>query len=98
MERAVLDNFEHFCNQLAVPTPDAGLSQNGWSKPKDMAQLMGYLAFDVMGDICFGRNFGTLTSPKNRDLIGAISDGAQGLNTVSRRSLSSHVIYYVKLV
>ena len=83
MEGAILNNFKCFCDQLAIPTLDA--PQKGWSQPKDMAQLMGYLTFDVMGDICFGRNFETLISTQNRDLIGVISDGAQGLNTVSHR-------------
>ena len=96
MEGAVLDNFQRFCDQLEVPISATNLSGDGWSAPKDMARSMSYLTFDVMGDICFGSNLATLVSTKNRDLIGVISDGAQGLNTVGHLSYPNK--HYVALI
>lgn len=88
MENAVLDAFNQFCDQLSVPEQreislDAWTSNQRWSPPQDMARLMSFMTFDIMGDICFGRNFETLVGEKNRDLIRIISDGAQALNAVS---------------
>lgn len=94
-ENIVHDNFEKFCRQLGVSI-DSQIMQNTvdpnsdaacWSPPRDMSRLMSYLTFDIMGDLCFGRNFETLASAKNRDLIDIIQEGAQGLLAV-RTSLS----------
>lgn len=90
MEGAILDNFQRFYDLLGIPVghedpSNADTARNGWSHPKDMARLMNFLTFDIMGDICFSKNFETLSSTRNRDLINSISDGAHGLNTVGRR-------------
>lgn len=103
MEGAVLENFQRFHDLLAVPVGHEDSShtiaaRNGWSQPKDMARLMDYLTFDIMGDICFSKNFETLISAKNRDLISVISDGAQGLNTVSRQHLPTYATPCMRLI
>ncbi|KAF2233206.1 putative cytochrome P450 monooxygenase [Viridothelium virens] len=90
-ENAVHDNFTRFCSQLGVPTDSEILQSNGnacsdaacWSPPRDIERLLSYLTFDIMGDICFGRNLGTLTSDQNRDLISILPEGAQGLLAVA---------------
>ena len=33
-----------------------------WSKPRNMTQVANFLTFDVLGDLCFGKSFGLLTS------------------------------------
>ena len=37
-----------------------------WSVPKDMGLWANYMSYDVLGELCFGQSFDTLTSPTNR--------------------------------
>ena len=84
METSFLTNVERLEAFLAkqLRTKQVSGGEN-WSEPFDFANLMSYLTFDAMGDICFGHSFNTLQKPDNRYLMGIISDGTQALNTVS---------------
>lgn len=88
LEVPFLVNVERFCSYL-VDSPSG--SEIGiapvWSRPRDIAESMAHLSFDVMGDICFGRSFDMIEKLENRYLIEVTSDGAQGLNIVSKVSL-----------
>ncbi|MCJ1382557.1 hypothetical protein MMC17_005670 [Xylographa soralifera] len=55
---------------------------NGWSSPQDMAQWFNYIAFDLMGEFCFGKSFDMVDKEDNRHIIDIISDGVQCLNIV----------------
>lgn len=44
----------------------ATLENDGWSSPKDMADWANYLTFDVLGDLCFGKPFGLISSNEFR--------------------------------
>ena len=86
-EGAILDNFQRFREQLAVPADlerarGTKYALGEWSPPQDMAQLFSFLTFDIMGNICFGKSLETLLSAENRDLIGLIPDGVQALNAL----------------
>ncbi|MCJ1387185.1 hypothetical protein MMC18_000025 [Xylographa bjoerkii] len=54
----------------------------GWSTPQDMAQWFNYIAFDLMGEFCFGESFDMVDKEDNRHIIDIISDGVQCLNIV----------------
>lgn len=41
-------------------------NSGGWSSPRDMAHWANYLTFDVLGDLCFGKSFGLITSDELR--------------------------------
>ena len=47
-----------------------------WSEPRDLAKSTGYLAFDAMSEIGFGRTLNTIENQENRFPIDVISDGA----------------------
>ena len=47
-----------------------------WSTPKNMAKWSNYMSYDILGDICYGKSFGTLEKEDNRfaiDLVGTSS-------------------------
>ncbi|KAI9842226.1 MAG: hypothetical protein M1837_007371 [Sclerophora amabilis] len=91
MEEAVLQNVRTFCGYLRADknTKDvnsvsstAHHTGGGWAPAKNMANWAGYLSFDTMGDICFGRSYGMMNGDENRYIIDVLADGAQGLNIV----------------
>ena len=87
LEGALLRNVNNFCGQLldGGGHSTAGTkSQDGWSPPREMAELGNCMTFDIMGDFCFGRSFHMTDVADNRYLLDVISDGAQGLNIVSQ--------------
>ncbi|KAF2458928.1 cytochrome P450 [Lineolata rhizophorae] len=88
MEGHILDHVRALCTQLLGATQKTrspqlleekqaeSSSKRGWSAPQNMASWTNYLAFDVMGDLCFGKPFRMLTSPTNRfatDLVASAS-------------------------
>lgn len=66
MEEAVLENIGRFCSRLLAFDGDG---EDEWSRAVDMASLAGYLSFDVMGTVCFGRSFEMLDNPTNRYIL-----------------------------
>lgn len=66
MEQYVLGHVEDLVNRVGevVEKESAGEGEkNGkgdWSKPLDMAAWCNWLVFDIMGDLVFGKSFGTL--------------------------------------
>ena len=47
-----------------------------WSPPRNLAHWTNYLSYDVLGELCYGTSFHTLSSPQNRfaiDLVGLSS-------------------------
>ena len=77
IDQSVNSNLDQLCSTL---TNGDG---SDWSTAFNMSEIMGYLSFDIMGDVCFGRSFGMMAHPENRYIIQVVSDGAQCLNTVS---------------
>lgn len=62
MEQYMLANTRIFCDKLASTT-----------EPLNMAKWCMYLAGDILGDLCFGNSFNTLTSLENRFSLEVIS-------------------------
>jgi cytochrome P450 len=59
-----------------------------WSKPLDMAEWCNWLVFDIMGDLVFGRSFGTLgEKPENRRGIFLLGRAARRNYTVAAMPL-----------
>ncbi|KAI5358294.1 putative cytochrome P450 [Septoria linicola] len=59
MEQYVLGHVEDLVNRVGEGVESSD-SEKGWSKPLDMASWCNWLVFDIMGDLVFGRSFGTL--------------------------------------
>lgn len=60
---SIIENVDRWCDILGQK--DGGKSTT-WSSPKNMATWANYVTFDVLGDLCFGKPFGLLTSTATR--------------------------------
>ncbi|KAB8270076.1 cytochrome P450 [Aspergillus minisclerotigenes] len=67
MEPHVLSAIRDWCHALGDGTQENPCSSavDGWSKPRDMAHWSACMVFDVLGEICFGKSFGTSSSDEN---------------------------------
>ncbi|KAI0141897.1 isotrichodermin C-15 hydroxylase [Xylariaceae sp. FL1272] len=70
MERYVLANVRSFCEQIGMGASD---DRKGWTIAKNMSDWCNYLAFDILGDLCFGKAFHMLEMPDNRYALDLIS-------------------------
>jgi len=84
LEQYVLGHVQDLVDRIAgvVATADAPAGSmeksRGWSAPCDMAQLCNWLVFDIMGDLVFGKSFGTLGEhPENREGIRLLGRAAR---------------------
>lgn len=73
MEKYVIDKVQTFCRVLPQASFDLLSAQHGkmeetneWSVSKNMADMCDWFAFDVMGELAFGKSFDMLDSPQNR--------------------------------
>ena len=89
MEELVLRNVRKFCVQLGETSQTSVDVKSGsdrvprWSQPKNMTDWSDYLAFDIMGDICFSGGFNMLGEATNRYILRVLPEGVNGLNIVS---------------
>lgn len=60
LEEYMIQNIELWCTLLT--------EGEGWSEVKDMSRWSNYLTFDILGELCFGKSFGLMTSPAQRYL------------------------------
>ncbi|MCJ1247414.1 hypothetical protein MMC30_004628 [Trapelia coarctata] len=54
-----------------------------WSSKRDMADWSDYLAFDVMGTLCFGKSFEMLDKDTNHYILDTLRDATSGLHTIA---------------
>ncbi|KAJ9617830.1 hypothetical protein H2204_013413 [Knufia peltigerae] len=59
LEKFVLANIREWCGYMAEPKEN-GEKDLQWGKERDMAQWSTNLAFDVLGDLCFGKSFNAM--------------------------------------
>lgn len=80
METNVLAHVRQFCSNLGeVTAPTAAYSDDGpqWTLAKNITYQANYMTFDVMGDLCFGKSFNMLSSPRNRFAIDLITNATR---------------------
>ncbi|KAI4286930.1 MAG: hypothetical protein L6R35_003810 [Caloplaca aegaea] len=67
LEPFILANIDVFCDRMMTAETNGAYSFTGtdWSAPRDIAHWTNCLSFDIIGDICYGKSFETLTSTKN---------------------------------
>jgi hypothetical protein len=96
MEKYVLDKIRTFCRVLPQSQSDVtggslSHSEGGsWSEAKNMADFCDWLAFDIMGELAFGKSFDMLESPNNRFASTLVGNAAHRhlivmLTSVARR-------------
>lgn len=72
MEKYVIDKVQTFTRVLPQAPFDLLNARHSsgeteeWSVSKNMADMCDYLAFDIMGELAFGKSFDMLESPNNR--------------------------------
>lgn len=71
MEKYVLEKVRTFCRALPTTQFDfmdvqKSSGEKDWSSPKNMGEYSDWLAFDVMGELAFGKSFDMIERPDNR--------------------------------
>lgn len=61
-EGFILQNIETFCEVIGPASDEV----NAWSHPRDMSHHATYFAYDVMGDLVFGKRFDCMISSEHR--------------------------------
>lgn len=79
MENHILAHVRSFCANLGASTNlgHTAIEEKGWTPAKNISDQTNYMAFDVMGDLCFGKAFGMLERPDNRFAIDLISNATK---------------------
>lgn len=81
MEGLMLENIRSFCDQLVDvkrrSADDAAASE--WSAGRNMTKLLARVTFDIVGDLCFGRNWNVIKSERNRSFLDIIPEGTAGM-------------------
>ncbi|TVY75627.1 Cytochrome P450 monooxygenase apf7 [Lachnellula suecica] len=78
--KSINESIHRNLDRLCATLTDGDGSE--WSAATNLSEILSYLSFDIMGDVCFGRSFKMIEDPENRYMIKVISDGAQCLNTL----------------
>ena len=83
MERYITGNVDVACSLIREDVKRAADGDGrgekpagGWSVPRNVARWADWLAFDIMGDLVFGRAFGMLENPQNRFAVDLVSSAA----------------------
>jgi len=82
MEKYIVWEINEFCRAILDRTtgtsrdPHPSEASEGWSPAKNMAQLCDWLAFDIMGNLVFGKAFGMLERSDNRFAADLVSSAA----------------------
>lgn len=78
MEDVMLLHVRQLCAVLAGEHPNGNGHSGGETKRKsgevvrNMADWFGYLTYDVMGELCFGKSYDMLVSNSRRHMIGLV--------------------------
>lgn len=57
---------------------------DGWTSPRDMSQWSAFLTLDVLGELVFGKSFGTVSSSENRYFIGVLAQSVRVRNAIGQ--------------
>jgi cytochrome P450 len=78
MERYITGNVDVACSLIRddVERAGGGSEKAALSVPRNVARWADWLAFDIMGDLVFGRAFGMLENPQNRFAVDLVSSAA----------------------
>jgi hypothetical protein len=88
---ALIENTRIFCQIVAKSSsssiypsssPEVQDTKLEWGSPCNLSELMGFLTYDIMGDVVFSTSFNMQTSEDNRFYMSISRDALHGLNTV----------------
>jgi cytochrome P450 len=84
LEQYVLGHVQDLVDRIDEAVKSAEPEKAQWSDPLDMASWCNWLVFDIMGDLVFGRSFGTMgEKPENRRGIFLLGRAARRNYTVA---------------
>lgn len=84
LEFYVLQHVQDLVDRIGMAVTRPGVEKQGWSRELDMQKYCNWLVFDIMGDLVFGKSFGTLGEiPENREGIRLLSRAARRNYTVA---------------
>lgn len=84
LEQYVLGHVEDLVDRIGTVIQVAGADKQQWSTKLDMSKYLNWLVFDIMGDLVFGKSFGTLgEKPENREGIRLLGRAARRNYTVA---------------
>ena len=78
MEEAMLIHVRQFCAAMSGDLPEENGHVGGEKGKGDgavvrnMADWFGYLAYDVMGELCFGKSYDMLVNSSRRHMVGLV--------------------------
>lgn len=79
----ILSTVDLWCRELGRGVKD----EQGWTKPLDMHQWVGFNVFDSLGEMLFGESFHTISSEQNRWYIPTLSEAVYVRNLVGHMPL-----------
>jgi hypothetical protein len=83
-EPYMIANIQQWCDLLGTNITDGRrIEANEWTEAKNMSTWSNYLTFDVLGDLCFGKPFGLLTSSAVRYVPRMMLSSMYAFQTVS---------------
>ncbi|KAF1995582.1 cytochrome P450 [Amniculicola lignicola CBS 123094] len=96
MEEKILQNIRYFCETLVDG------QGTGWSAPRNMSELIGYLISDIMGDMTFSKSFDVQRKPDNRDVLTGLPRAVAGIHAVGYMpgivTFGLHKIFFRKMI
>ena len=110
MEKQILKNVRAFCQKLSCKDDFEIESQQGekrlslgWQMAKIISTWTKYLAFGIMGDLCFSYSYKMLESAENHHMLIVLPGGTIGLIIVRcrfsiRRSICFFFFFWKMLI
>ncbi|PQE13704.1 Isotrichodermin C-15 hydroxylase protein [Rutstroemia sp. NJR-2017a BVV2] len=83
MQPHILSAIRDWCAGLGDST-STDASNGEWASPKDMAHWGPYMIFDSLGEICFGKTFGTSLHEDNRFFLDLMAANIRKLNIIGQ--------------
>ncbi|TKA72850.1 hypothetical protein B0A55_07699 [Friedmanniomyces simplex] len=78
LEQYVVGHVQDLIDKIDAVVKASDAEQTGWSGAVPMAQYLNWLVFDIMGDLVFGKSFGTLgDKPENRQGVWLLGRAAK---------------------
>ena len=78
MEGQVLAHIDKWLTNLGKD-----LQQNGWTEARNISKFNSWLVFDILTDLCYGRNFDLQNTEETRFMRGVIPTGVSAVYIVS---------------
>ncbi|KEF61099.1 uncharacterized protein A1O9_02664 [Exophiala aquamarina CBS 119918] len=73
-ETFVIDNVGKFIKLIG---PNDSENDEGWSTPRNMSDWLNWMAYDIMGNLVFGKSYNCLGSEEHREMPRLMTEGTK---------------------